>query len=101
MADNDNTSEALNKTPEQSEQSSPFRRWTTGSGAGSSYRHHEHRNIYNKQMSEGSSPGGVKGGGGGGVARWSLGLEHLLADRAGAAAFAHFLDKEFAAENIR
>ncbi|CAK1545411.1 unnamed protein product [Leptosia nina] len=86
----------------QSEQSSPFRRWTTGSGAGSSYRHHEHRNIYNKQMSEGSNPGGGKAaGGGGGVARWSLGLEHLLTDAAGAAAFAHFLDKEFAAENIR
>ncbi|CAG9130927.1 unnamed protein product [Plutella xylostella] len=56
-----------------SEQSSPFRRWTTGSGAGSSYRHHDHRtNIYNKQMSEGSPAAG------GGVARWSLGLEQLL-----------------------
>lgn len=32
----------------QSEQSSPFRRWTTGSGAGSSYRHHDHRNMYTK-----------------------------------------------------
>ncbi|XP_028170716.1 regulator of G-protein signaling loco [Ostrinia furnacalis] len=83
----------------QSEQSSPFRRWTTGSGAGSSYRHHDHRNMYNKQMSEGSAP--VGGTGGGGVARWSLGLEQLLADPAGAAAFAHFLAKEFAAENIR
>lgn len=49
-------------------------------------------------MSEGSGPVGA---GGGGVARWSLGLEQLLADPAGAAAFAHFLAKEFAAENIR
>ncbi|KAL4708027.1 hypothetical protein ACJJTC_014547, partial [Scirpophaga incertulas] len=81
-----------------SEQSSPFRRWTTGSGAGSSYRHHDHRNMYNKQMSEGSPSGGAASGG---VARWSLGLEQLLADPAGAAAFAHFLAKEFAAENIR
>ncbi|KPJ01272.1 Regulator of G-protein signaling loco [Papilio xuthus] len=32
----------------ESEQSSPFRRWTTGSGAGSSYRHHDHRNMYSK-----------------------------------------------------
>ncbi|XP_013147333.1 PREDICTED: regulator of G-protein signaling loco [Papilio polytes] len=92
---------------DQSEQSSPFRRWTTGSGAGSSYRHHDHRNMYSKQMSEGSGGvGGVGGaasggGGAGGVARWSLGLEQLLADPAGAAAFAHFLAKEFAAENIR
>ncbi|KAL0868226.1 hypothetical protein ABMA27_007761 [Loxostege sticticalis] len=85
----------------KSEQSSPFRRWTTGSGAGSSYRHHDHRNMYNKQMSEGSAPVGSSSGGGGGVARWSLGLEQLLADPAGAAAFAHFLSKEFAAENIR
>ncbi|KAM3958910.1 regulator of G protein signaling family member locomotion defects [Aphomia sociella] len=85
----------------QSEQSSPFRRWTTGSGAGSSYRHHDHRNMYNKQqMSEGSAPVPTTGGSGG-VARWSLGLEQLLADPAGAAAFAHFLSKEFAAENIR
>ncbi|CAK1594158.1 unnamed protein product [Parnassius mnemosyne] len=81
-----------------SEQTSPFRRWTTGSGAGSSYRQHDHRNIYSKQMSEGGS--GVNGASGG-VARWSLGLEQLLADPAGAAAFAHFLAKEFAAENIR
>ncbi|CAH0596494.1 unnamed protein product [Chrysodeixis includens] len=83
-----------------SEQSSPFRRWTTGSGAGSSYRHHEHRNMYNKQMSEGSTQV-PSSGGGSNVSRWSLGLEHLLADPAGAAAFAHFLAKEFAAENIR
>ncbi|CAG5056832.1 unnamed protein product [Parnassius apollo] len=82
----------------KSEQTSPFRRWTTGSGAGSSYRQHDHRNIYSKQMSEGGS--GVSGASGG-VARWSLGLEQLLADPAGAAAFAHFLAKEFAAENIR
>lgn len=52
-------------------------------------------------MSEGSAPVGSSSGGGGGVARWSLGLEQLLADPAGAAAFAHFLSKEFAAENIR
>ncbi|KAG6464650.1 hypothetical protein O3G_MSEX014650 [Manduca sexta] len=85
-----------------SEQSSPFRRWTTGSGTGSSYRHHDHRTMYNKQMSEGASPVGATGGGGAtSVARWSLGLEQLLADPAGAAAFAHFLAKEFAAENIR
>ncbi|XP_068619910.1 regulator of G-protein signaling loco-like [Battus philenor] len=84
----------------QSEQSSPFRRWTTGSGAGSSYRHHDHRNIYNKQMSEGAT-NAAGAGAAGGVARWSLGLEQLLADPAGAAAFAHFLAKEFAAENIR
>ncbi|CAG9793218.1 unnamed protein product [Diatraea saccharalis] len=83
----------------QSEQTSPFRRWTTGSGAGSSYRHHDHRNMYNKQISEGAVSGGATGTGG--VARWSLGLEQLLADPAGAAAFAHFLSKEFAAENIR
>ncbi|VVC88208.1 unnamed protein product, partial [Leptidea sinapis] len=83
----------------QSDQGSPFRRWTTGSGSSSSYRHHDHRSIYSKQMSEGSNASnGVSNGG---VARWSLGLEHLLADTAGAAAFAHFLDKEFAAENIR
>ncbi|XP_050679426.1 regulator of G-protein signaling loco-like [Leptidea sinapis] len=82
-----------------SDQGSPFRRWTTGSGSSSSYRHHDHRSIYSKQMSEGSNASnGVSNGG---VARWSLGLEHLLADTAGAAAFAHFLDKEFAAENIR
>ncbi|XP_073959756.1 regulator of G-protein signaling loco-like [Choristoneura fumiferana] len=82
----------------QSEQSSPFRRWTTGSGAGSSYRHHDPRNMYNKQMSEGSAPN--DGRRGGVRARWSR-LEQLLADPAGAAAFAHFLSKEFAAENIR
>ncbi|XP_063382805.1 regulator of G-protein signaling loco [Cydia fagiglandana] len=83
----------------QSEQTSPFRRWTTGSGAGSSYRHHhDPRAMYNKQISEGAAPA-VPGAGG--VARWSLGLEQLLADPAGAAAFAHFLSKEFAAENIR
>ncbi|CAH0731333.1 unnamed protein product, partial [Brenthis ino] len=85
----------------ESEQSSPFRRWTTGSGAGSSYRHHDHRGIYSKQMSEGSVPVQGSNGSCGGVARWSLGLEQLLADPAGAAAFAHFLSKEFAAENIR
>ncbi|XP_047034543.1 regulator of G-protein signaling loco [Helicoverpa zea] len=85
----------------QSEQSSPFRRWTTGSGAGSSYRHHEHRTMYNKQMSEGSTQVSSSTGGGSNVSRWSLGLEHLLADPAGAEAFAHFLAKEFAAENIR
>ncbi|XP_049885546.1 uncharacterized protein LOC126380288 isoform X2 [Pectinophora gossypiella] len=92
----------------QSEQSSPFRRWTTGSGAGSSYRHTDHRNLYTKQMSEGSpvepsssatgSPRGQWPNGG--VARWSLGLEQLLADPVGAAAFAAFLAKEFAHENI-
>ncbi|XP_047985746.1 LOW QUALITY PROTEIN: regulator of G-protein signaling loco [Leguminivora glycinivorella] len=83
----------------QSEQTSPFRRWTTGSGAGSSYRHHhDPRAMYNKQISEGAAPA-VPGAGG--VARWSLGLEQLLADPAGSAAFAHFLSKEFAAENIR
>uniref|UniRef100_A0A2A4JXI1 RGS domain-containing protein n=2 Tax=Heliothis virescens TaxID=7102 RepID=A0A2A4JXI1_HELVI len=86
---------------DESEQSSPFRRWTTGSGAGSSYRHHEHRNMYNKQMSEGSTQVSSSTGGGSNVSRWSLGLEHLLADPAGAEAFAHFLAKEFAAENIR
>lgn len=85
----------------ESEQSSPFRRWTTGSGAGSSYRHHDHRGIYNKQMSEGSVPVQANNTSCGGVARWSLGLEQLLADPAGAAAFAHFLSKEFAVENIR
>ncbi|XP_037868143.2 regulator of G-protein signaling loco isoform X2 [Bombyx mori] len=84
----------------QSEQSSPFRRWTTGSGAGSSYRHQEHRNMYNKQMSEGSAPMS-SGSGGSRVASWSLSLEQLLADPSGAAAFEHFLSKEFAAENIR
>ncbi|XP_023953964.2 regulator of G-protein signaling loco [Bicyclus anynana] len=85
----------------QSEQSSPFRRWTTGSGAGSSYRHHDH-GIYSKQMSEGASPLAASTNGScGGVARWSLGLEQLLADPAGAAAFEHFLEQEFAAENIR
>ncbi|CAB3224820.1 unnamed protein product [Arctia plantaginis] len=83
-----------------SEQSSPFRRWTTGSGAGSSYRHQDHRNMYNKQMSEGSTQVSNSGNGSN-VTRWSLGLEHLLADPAGAAAFAHFLAKEFASENIR
>ncbi|XP_053615841.1 regulator of G-protein signaling loco isoform X4 [Plodia interpunctella] len=82
----------------ESEQSSPFRRWTTSGGAHSSYRHHDHRNMYNKQMSEGTAP---SSGSCGGVARWSLGLEQLLADPAGAAAFLHFLSKEFAAENIR
>ncbi|XP_050556347.1 regulator of G-protein signaling loco isoform X4 [Spodoptera frugiperda] len=95
---------AANSEPDlrgQSEQSSPFRRWTTGSGAGSSYRHHEHRNMYNKQMSEGSAPVATTNGGGSNVSRWSLGLEHLLADPAGFEAFAHFLAKEFAAENIR
>lgn len=51
-------------------------------------------------MSEGSAPA-QSGSAKGGVARWSLGLEQLLADPAGAAAFAHFLDKEYAAENIR
>ncbi|XP_034836136.1 regulator of G-protein signaling loco [Maniola hyperantus] len=86
----------------QSEQTSPFRRWTTGSGSGSSYRHHDHRGIYSKQMSEGTAPLPQNTNGScGGVARWSLGLEQLLADSAGAAAFAHFLAKEFAAENIR
>lgn len=83
-----------------SEQSSPFRRWTTGSGAGSSYRHQDHRTMYNKQMSEGSTQMSNSGGSSN-VARWSLGLEHLLADPAGAAAFAQFLAKEFASENIR
>ncbi|XP_060805842.1 regulator of G-protein signaling loco isoform X1 [Amyelois transitella] len=85
----------------RSEQSSPFRRWTTtgGASAQSSYRHHDHRNMYNKQqMSEGTPQTTSSCGG---VARWSLGLEQLLADPAGAAAFLHFLSKEFAAENIR
>lgn len=52
-------------------------------------------------MSEGSAPVSSGNTTGSNVARWSLGLEHLLADPAGAAAFAHFLAKEFAAENIR
>lgn len=53
-------------------------------------------------MSEGTPPlAPTNNGSCGGVARWSLGLEQLLADPAGAAAFAHFLAKEFAAENIR
>ncbi|XP_041983234.1 regulator of G-protein signaling loco [Aricia agestis] len=81
----------------QSDQGSPFRRWTTSGGAGSSYRHHDHRQLFAKQMSEGAQ--GLSSNGG--VARWSLGLEQLLADPAGDAAFTHFLDKEFAAENIR
>lgn len=51
-------------------------------------------------MSEGSTPVSNTGSGSN-VTRWSLGLEHLLADPAGAAAFAHFLAKEFASENIR
>ncbi|XP_026500223.2 regulator of G-protein signaling loco isoform X1 [Vanessa tameamea] len=86
----------------QSEQSSPFRRWTTGSGAGSSYRHHDHRIYSKQQMSEGSASVPANNNTScGGVARWSLGLEQLLADPPGAAAFAHFLSKEFAAENIR
>ena len=54
-----------------------------------------------QQMSEGSVPVQANNTSCGGVARWSLGLEQLLADPAGAAAFAHFLSKEFAAENIR
>ncbi|CAH2095602.1 unnamed protein product [Euphydryas editha] len=91
----------ISDSKQESEQSSPFRRWTTGSGAGSSYRHHDHRGIYTKQMSEGSAPSANNNGSCGGVARWSLGLEQLLADPAGTAAFAHFLSKEFAAENIR
>lgn len=52
-------------------------------------------------MSEGSTQVASSNGGGSNVSRWSLGLEHLLADPAGAEAFAHFLAKEFAAENIR
>lgn len=52
-------------------------------------------------MSEGSAPVATTNGGGSNVSRWSLGLEHLLADPAGFEAFAHFLAKEFAAENIR
>lgn len=86
---------AVKKITVISEQSSPFRRWTTGAGTGSSYRHHDQRSMFNKEN------GDVKESTAGGVARWSLGLEHLLADRAGAAAFAAFLSKEFAAENIK
>lgn len=41
------------------------------------------------------------GGSPGHMTRWSMGLEQLLADPNGAAAFAQFLAKEFAHENIR
>lgn len=53
--------------------------------------------IYLQQVAESSSAGCKEGG----VARWSLGLEQLLSDPSGAAAFAAFLAKEFAAENIK
>ncbi|GBP11710.1 Regulator of G-protein signaling loco [Eumeta japonica] len=72
------------------ERASPFRRWTTSAAAGG-------------ERDAASCAVAAEGDGarGGRVARWSLGLEQLLADEAGAGAFAAFLAKEFAVENIR
>lgn len=62
------------------------------------------RAFVSQQLSDGGRQGSSDNntsGSWGGVARWSLGLEALLADPKGVAAFSEFLEKEFANENIR